>query len=170
MPSPIEVAEVRHCLRSRVSSGNQAEHSLRSPTRVTAFLSSLLFLLTAATSRSDPAAIGQWSPVTAWPYKAVHASLLSNGKVFYWPKNDNPQVWDPVSNSTTAAAKSGANIFCSGHSFLPGGQLLVTGGHIQSYVGLSTVYTYSPSTDVWRRLPDMNDGRWYPTRSGFKNV
>jgi len=110
----------------------------------------------------DTATVGEWSPVTSWPYKAVHAQLLPTGKVLWWPSfgnGDNPTLWDPLTNENVAAVHAGANIFCSGHSFLADGTLLVTGGHINNWVGLPSAYIYTPSNDTWTRLPDMNDGR-----------
>ena len=114
----------------------------------------------------DPATVGQFSSVMTWPWIAVHAHLLPTGKVLYWPQfanGDNPTLWDPSTNTNTAGTHVGANIFCSGHAFLPNGQLLVAGGHIANNVGLPNAYTYNPLNDTWTRLPDMNNGRWYPT-------
>ena len=123
-------------------------------------------LAVSSASGQDPATVGQFSPVMTWPYKAVHANLLPTGKVLWWPSfanGDNPTLWDPATNANTALTHAGANIFCSGHAFLPDGQLLVAGGHISNWVGLPTAYIYDPTTDTWTRLPDMNNGRWYPT-------
>src|ERR1700751_516344 len=95
----------------------------------------------------DPATIGQWSARTAWQRKAVHAALLPTGKVIWWPSfanGDNPNLWDPASNTNTALAHAGSNIFCSGHSLLADGTLLVAGGHIDNWVGLPNAYIYSP--------------------------
>ncbi len=91
----------------------------------------------------DTATIGEWSPVMTWPYKAIHAALLPTGKVIFWPafdQGDNPTLWDPATNSITAAPHVGSNIFCSGHAFLPDGRLLVAGGHVSNYVGIPDAY------------------------------
>src|SRR5205823_8921520 len=114
----------------------------------------------------DSATVGQWSPVMTWPYGAVHAQMLPTGKVMWWPgfqQGDNPTLWDPATNKNTAAQKSGGNIFCSGHAFLPDGKLLVAGGHISNWVGLPNTYTYDPFNGTWTRRSDMNNGRWYPS-------
>ena len=37
--------------------------------------------------------VGQWSPVTIWPYVATHAHVLPTGKVIWWTQfinGDNP--------------------------------------------------------------------------------
>jgi hypothetical protein len=111
----------------------------------------------------DPATVGQWSPVMTWPYEAIHAHLLPTGKVIFWTRRDHSQLWNPASNVVSAAPGSGANIFCSGHAFLADGRLLVSGGHIQNWVGLQSSYTYHAFENEWRELPDMNNARWYPS-------
>ncbi len=103
---------------------------------------------------------------------AVHAHVLPTGKVLWWPSfslGDNPQLWNPATNVITAAPKAGANIFCSGHAFLPDGRLLVGGGHIDDYVGIPNANIYDPFSNAWTRLPDMNNGRWYPTNTTLPN-
>jgi galactose oxidase len=113
--------------------------------------------------------VGQWSSVMTWPYEAIHAHLLPTGKVLFWTRADHSQLWDPASNTVTSTAASGANIFCSGHAFLPDGTLLVAGGHVSNWVGLANAYKFNPSTGTWTRLPDMNGGRWYPTNTNLPN-
>ena len=116
--------------------------------------------------------VGQWSPVTIWPYVATHAHVLPTGKVIWWTQfvnGDNPYLWDPSTNTNSAIVHAGANIFCSGHAFLPDGQLLVAGGHANNYVGLANAYRYNPFTNSWTRLPDMNNKRWYPTSTTLPN-
>jgi hypothetical protein len=117
----------------------------------------------------DPARVGQFSSVMTWPIEAIHAHLLPTGKVLFWTRGGNSQLWNPTTNAITPAATSGANIFCSGHSFLPNGQLLIAGGHVESWVGLPSAYTYNPFNNTWTRLPDMNNGRWYPTSTTLPN-
>src|SRR6266700_3564146 len=34
---------------------------------------------------------------------------------------------------------------------------------------LRTAYAYNPLNDTWTRLPDMNNGRWYPTSTTLPN-
>src|SRR5438477_2165471 len=131
-----------------------------------------LTLVASSGFAQDPATVGQWSAVMTWPWMAVHAQVLPTGKVMYWPQfgyGDNPTLWDPSTSTNTAAVKSGANIFCSGHAFLANGQLFVAGGHQTNWVGLPNAYKYNPFTKSWTRLPDMNNGRWYPTSTTLPN-
>ena len=119
-----------------------------------------------------PSTVGQWSAPVTWPYLAVHAHVLPTGKVLWWPSfdnGDNPTEWDPATGTNRALPHLGANVFCSGHSFLTDGQLFVAGGHILNWVGLRDAYTYNSSNGVWTRLPDMNNGRWYPTNTTLAN-
>jgi len=130
------------------------------------------FIAVSFASAQNPATVGQFSSVSAWPQRVVHAHLLPTGQVLWWPafdQGDNPTLWDPSTNTNTPVTHAGANIFCSGHAFLPNGQLLVAGGHLQSFVGLPNAYTYSPLDNTWTRLPDMNNGRWYPTNTTLPN-
>ena len=123
-------------------------------------------------SAQDPATVGQFSSVTSWPYVAAHAHVLPTGKVIWSPQfgnGDNPYFWDPSTNTNSATVQAGANIFCSGHAFLPDGQLLVAGGYAGNYVGIANAYRYNPFTNSWTRLPDMNNKRWYPTNTTLPN-
>jgi hypothetical protein len=117
----------------------------------------------------DPSIVGQWSPVQTLPIVAVHAHLLPTGKVLFYPYTDEPYLWDPVTATITPAALSGYNIFCTGHTFLADGRLLVAGGHISNNVGEPKAAIYDPVTNSWTRLPDMNAGRWYPSNTTLAN-
>jgi len=144
--------------------------------RVVALLSlpASLFCAASVLHAQTPATVGQYSSVTTWPYKLIHAHLLPTGKVLYWPRADNTsqipcQLWDPATNAFSSVPQPGANIFCSGHAFLADGRLLQAGGHVQSFYGLISAYTYRPSTNSWTQLPDMNNPRWYPTNTTLPN-
>ena len=125
-----------------------------------------------AYAQSGPSTVGQWSSVQTWPYRAVSAAVLPNGRVFFFDsftKGDNPQIWDPATNTVTPATKAGFNIFCTGHSFLADGRLFLAGGDITDNTGLPYASIYNPTTNSWTRLPDMNAGRWYPTTTTLAN-
>ncbi|HLK34717.1 MAG TPA: galactose oxidase-like domain-containing protein [Terriglobales bacterium] len=117
-------------------------------------------------AQTGPSAVGQWSATESWPYLAVHANLLPNGKVLFWPSwdlGDNPQIWDPAADTFTAVAPAGYNIFCAGHTLLANGNVFSAGGHVAIDVGLDNASTYDPVANTWTNLPAMNAGRWYPT-------
>jgi hypothetical protein len=123
------------------------------------------------TSGGNPT--GQWTPVQNWPFMAAHAHLLPNGKVLFWPSfliGNNPTVWDPIANSFSSSPLAQFNIFCSGHSFLPDGTLLITGGHNgNSEYGLPYATIYDPTADNWTQIANMQDARWYPTNTTLPN-
>jgi len=165
---------------SNFRSDNQALHeegSELAPMRVNR--RRVRYLLTVATllaglsirpvAAQDLSVVGQWSSPQAWPVTAVHNHMLPTGKVLFWGYSDEAWLWDPATADLTPAARAGYNTFCAGHSFLPDGRLLVTGGHISNSVGLSNAATYDPASNSWVRLPNMNAGRWYPTNTTLAN-
>lgn len=122
----------------------------------------------------DPRVVGRWSTSAPLPFPPIHLHMLPTGKVMMWPgeeiSGDNSILWDPATETVTAAlAFSGFDIWCSGHSFLADGRLLVTGGAMYVEVGLPNAALYDPFADAWTPLPDMNAGRWYPTNTTLGN-
>jgi galactose oxidase-like protein/glyoxal oxidase-like protein len=117
----------------------------------------------------DLSITGEWSSLQDWPVTAVHDQMLPTGKVLFWGFSDEAWLWDPATAGLTPAARAGFNIFCTGHSFLPDGRILVTGGHVSNGVGLSTAAIYDPANNSWVRLSNMNAGRWYPTNTTLAN-
>ncbi|MFL5422410.1 MAG: kelch repeat-containing protein, partial [Myxococcales bacterium] len=139
--------------------------------RVAATCAALL-VSTAAWAQTDPAVAGQWSPLVDWGMTATHAHLLPEGKVMWWPEftdGNNPTLWDPVTETNTPLPFASYNIFCSGHGFGPDGRLFVFGGHITDGVGFAFASVFDPPTRTWIHLPDMNNGRWYPSVSTLPN-
>ena len=119
----------------------------------------------------NPSLVGQWSPVKNWPVRTVHAILLPTGKVMFWahPNRQPIYLWDPETDLVSQAASHPEDLYCSGHAFLPDGRLLVSGGHIENRFGLNTAAIYDPYTDSWTDVPNMNDGRWYPSSTTLAN-
>jgi len=84
-----------------------------------------------------------------------------------------PFLWDPATGDTKPTAMpmlpdgaTNANLFCSGHAFLPDGRLLVAGGHLRDSYGLNQATIYDPAVGpagTWTPTTPMNHGRWYPT-------
>jgi hypothetical protein len=120
----------------------------------------------AVRSNAQPATQGQWSTVTNWPTRAVHATLLPDGRVFfisYYSESLHPNIWDPATHTFTGTAASSFALFCSGHTNLPDGRVFIAGGHVADYVGYAHAVIYDPATNAFTSLPDMNSARWYPT-------
>ena len=72
-------------------------------------------------------------------------------------------MWDPVTGSITLVPNPYFNLFCSGHSQLADGRILVVGGYDSSSVGAANANIFDPVTQSWSALPDMAYRRWYPT-------
>jgi hypothetical protein len=137
-----------------------------------------------ATVTGDPGVIGQWGPVVDWPVVAVNAALLPNGKVLAYdsigdqatetyPVQDHTRatVWDPTTGTQTDVTLSdGFNIFCSGFSFLPNGNLFIAGGNKdQQLDGIVQTHYFDWSTGTWSLGVNMAYARWYPTVTGMSN-
>jgi len=140
-----------------------------------------------AVQAGNAAEMGQWSAKIPLANVPIHTHVLPNGKVLFWGRRNPPGapdfpslnqhathafLWDPANPSTPAKPTGNQpmdgqgnpiNLFCSGHTFLPDGRLLVTGGHIFDSQGLNTATFYDHATDRWSAGPTMNNGRWYPT-------
>jgi hypothetical protein len=132
----------------------------------------LAAVLATANAQTDPAQVGQWSSVQSWPYRAISAHLLPTGKVLfisYYVESKSPQIWDPATNAISSAPGTSYDLFCAGHSFLPDGQILFTGGHHGDYIGWPYTLKYNPFTNSFSPGPDMNAGRWYPNNTTLAN-
>src|SRR5712692_1397364 len=115
---------------------------------------------------NDPSQIGQWVGPFSWPLVAVHMTLLPTGKVLAWDDHtDDPgtQLWDPASQALTPVPNVADNLFCSGHTALADGKILVAGGTIAIDVGTPDVNVFDPETESWASVQPMAFGRWYPT-------
>lgn len=110
---------------------------------------------------------------------AIHAALLSNGKIVYFSgdqhdpgqfansKFDSARLFDcstlAISNCQPATKIS--DLFCCGHAFLPDGRLLIAGGTLrfQNFLGDQRAWVFDPATASFQNIASMNHGRWYPT-------
>jgi hypothetical protein len=129
-------------------------------------------------------ATGEWGDVFTLPNVAIHAHLLPTGTVLFWGRRSQPGasafaslnqhathpfIWDPATKTSTPtprpkdSAGNDINLFCSGHTFLADGRLMVVGGHLFDSEGLQESTIYDPQTNAWSAGPLMNAGRWYPT-------
>jgi hypothetical protein len=132
---------------------------------------------------TDPRQAGQWQRLEpAFECAATHAALLRDGRIFvYGGSSLDPQafaspppaeVLDLARGEVCKLAMPGVagDLWCGGHTFLDDGRLLFAGGTSYYppppdpiYGGLKEAYLFDPAGDSWTRLPDMNEGRWYPT-------
>jgi galactose oxidase len=118
------------------------------------------------------ATTGAWGPVVNWDIVPLHMNLMPNGKILAWGKTDvppdtmgMPRLWDPAAGPpSTARMIMGVDtmLFCAGHTLMPDGRLMVSGGHLQDDRGIATTFFFSPDGTP-ERGPNMAHGRWYPT-------
>src|SRR5215469_14179887 len=115
---------------------------------------------------------GQWSALENWPTRAIHTTLLPDGRVFffsYYNESLAPNIWDPVTNTFSPTAPAPYALFCAGHTTMADGRVFIAGGHIADYTGYAHAAIYDPFKNTLTQVPDMNQGRWYPTTTVLGN-
>jgi hypothetical protein len=131
---------------------------------------------------SSASTMGQWAaPVyfcSALPcVVGANAAVLNTGQVlfYYYPPNPSAGsqalLLDPVTGNITWVSLSVVlDIFCSGVTILPSGQVMVTGGvvvgthtGVVNNRGTTSTMLFDPSTSAWTTGQDMNYARWYPS-------
>jgi hypothetical protein len=126
--------------------------------------------------------LGSWTAPQNIGVVGIHAALLySSGNVLFWYGDHNKNtgslgaVWNPSTGAvTTDNLPFPYNIFCSGSSLLPNGQLLVAGGHDDTKsghadAGIWQSTLFNPPTNAWSQAANMNYARWYPTNIELAN-
>jgi hypothetical protein len=119
---------------------------------------------------------GQWSVLydTQLPDGTVvsvaHAALLHTGRVLFFQEANSVDtiLWDPTDETNPLfefpASQPTDFLFCSGHSFLSDGQLLVAGGGGGGPANVNRAWKFDPVARTWTRTAsDMAFARWYPT-------
>jgi Domain of unknown function (DUF4082)/Domain of unknown function (DUF1929) len=129
---------------------------------------------------SSRAIAGEFGSITQLPLVPVHLSVLPDRRILFWGRdmviNQSGQVkqeagkseayvWNMATNGMQRVANVTTNLFCSGHSFLPNGNLFVTGGHRSPHfdaAGEAHTNIFNYASNSWTAGPVMNHGRWYP--------
>ncbi len=109
---------------------------------------------------------GEWSRPFPWPVVAVHLHLLPTGRVLSWGRIGAPQLYNPADGSFSEVP-SATMVFCSGHTFLADGRLLVSGGHLDDRRGLRDANLFDPGSQRWLPVSTMSFARWYPTTTAL---
>jgi Domain of unknown function (DUF1929)/Kelch motif len=140
----------------------------------------LEFTAGSATVQSSPidvsalpaeATTGKWGPLVPWDIVPLHMSLMPNGKIIAWGKFEAntttmamPRIWDPSKGGPAGAPmiELDTMLFCAGHTLMPDGRLMVSGGHKADDVGINRTNFFTQD-GVWQPGPNMAHGRWYPT-------
>jgi galactose oxidase-like protein/glyoxal oxidase-like protein/Big-like domain-containing protein/Kelch motif protein len=125
------------------------------------------------TALPPEATTGKWGPLVPWPIVPLHIHLLPTGKVLGWGKYEDggvmgthgtiPRLWDPATGQFRGIAAD-TMLFCSGHTLMADGRLMVSGGHKADNTGIDVTNIFDPTTETWETgVPKMAFGRWYPT-------
>jgi hypothetical protein len=130
-----------------------------------------------------------YAPSSNGPSGAVHAVELYDGKVLIMAGSGNQWenlqakdftswVWDPTLADQTKAWKfipTPYDMFCAGHTILPNGNVLVTGGTtaypqydssgklIHDWDGSKQSYYFDVASEQYVQTGSMANARWYPT-------
>lgn len=136
---------------------------------------------TLTVTTTAPTNVGTWTAPQSLGMLAIHAAMLNTGNVLLWGYPVG-RVGGPsparILNPTTGALTDVTvpwpiDIFCSAHSFLPNGTLLVDGGtddaQYPSDSGIFNTTFFTPATSTWSTGPVMNYARWYPTTLAMPN-
>ena len=116
----------------------------------------------------DASTIGQWSAPVELGLVAVNMVHLHTGKILMYGGENHggtsATVWDPATD-TLRPVPAPYNVFCSGHSALADGRILVVGGHDNAagILGSNQAAIFDPVTESWTSVPRMAYRRWYPT-------
>ena len=119
---------------------------------------------------SLPAQQGKWGTPFATPIVALHMHLLPTGKVMLWGNRGDAQLWDPrAPNAGFTPVPKAYHVFCSGHTLLADGRLLVAGGSIDGPTGEPRAALFDPAANAWTLTGSMAQGRYYPTLTALPN-
>jgi hypothetical protein len=110
---------------------------------------------------------GRWDPPISTPIVAVHVHLLTTGKVLMWGDVGDAYLWNPAGGFSSVAKTH--RIYCTGHTYLPDGRLLVVGGTSPGTRGLRLATIFDPATSRWTATSSMAQGRYYPTNTTLPN-
>ncbi len=138
------------------------------PARAVRIALAVLAAASLARAQGSPSDVGQWSPVQNWPLVAVHMQLLPSGDVLTWTDysdGNGIEVWRPATGTFTPTPYPAVNMFCSGHTYLGDGRLLVAGGIVgsQDDLGPRESCTFDSRSATWTAAALMTQGRYYPT-------
>ena len=133
---------------------------------------------------------GRWDTLKQnSPVRAIHAALLPSGKVLLVAGSGNSKdnfaaksfktvLWNPK-DSSFKDIFTPADLFCSGHAFLPDGRVLIAGGTKayedlsvrpkKDYQGIKDAFIFDTWKERYERVGSLNEGRWYPTLTGLPN-
>ncbi|MHA3773494.1 LamG-like jellyroll fold domain-containing protein [Verrucomicrobiota bacterium sgz303538] len=114
---------------------------------------------------ATPSTIGEWGTLVDLGLVAVNMVHLHTGKILMYGGEDHggtsATLWD-LASGVLKPIPAPYNIFCSGHSALADGRILVVGGH-EGVLGAEQAAIFDPALETWTQVPNMAQKRWYPT-------
>ena len=122
-------------------------------------------------TETDPAIVGEMAEPVIADIFGMHSVLLRTGKVLlfaghgFWSGYDLESViWDPETE-TTVRQEYDTDPFCSHHTFLPDGRVLIAAGgrDINVVFRQKASWIVDPIDESWNRVGNMEFSRWYPT-------
>lgn len=126
----------------------------------------------AGAAAPSPSQVGEWSDPIDVGVIGIHAALLKTGEVMLYEFpfdqiGSEAHLIDPVTgDNVDVSLPFRRNIFCSAHSMLPDGRLLVTGGQKYDafgFNGIKALTIFDPIAQTWTSGQPMFKARWYPT-------
>jgi uncharacterized protein YjdB len=163
-----------------IAAGGLATGQAGGTATITATSGSITASATLSVVASSP--LGQWAAPVYFCSNTpcvvgANAVLLNTGSVlfYYYPaapgQGSQALLLDPITGAVTFVSLTiSEDIFCSGVSILPNGNVLVTGGvvegpHTTHVDNDGTYFTmlFNPSTSTWTAGQNMNYARWYPS-------
>lgn len=183
----IEFAEAREILKGRDRTGPLYGFAHLEQLRAIGLRDKFAKYLDVLSMHLNSATYGQWSdagpiedPITHAGINVVHAALLRTGWVWFLeaacniPVSRTP-IWNRATNEIRMPTPPTDNLYCSGHSFLSDGKLLVVGGGGENgqtaHPNMGWKFdpvngpagTWEPTRDSSATRTYMNRDRWYPT-------
>ncbi len=138
-----------------------------------AALAVMLTALPSGTAAPAGAArVGRWSRPVEVGVIGIHAVLVPTGEVLLYGHREDDRgseahLINPITGDNVDVSLAyRRNVFCSGHSLMPDGRVLVTGG--QRYddprdSGVRNTTVFDPFTRTWTEVARMFRPRWYPS-------
>jgi hypothetical protein len=102
------------------------------------------------------------------PGEGMKVLIVQGAQRTATPERSMAAVYD-VATGQIQTRELAWNLFCSGMSHLPSGEILITGGTkgLNPYTGEAYSIVYNPFTDQFTQVGELYDGRWYPTNTVF---
>jgi hypothetical protein len=149
-------------------------HSIRRLTVLAAILTLTLHpgAQPAVAAPPDRGDIGEWTDPVDIGVIGIHATLVRTGEVLLYgyvldQAGTEAHLYNPVTGGNVDVTyDKRRDIFCSGHSVMPDGRVLIAGGQrygSPDFDGIPFGTIFDPISRSWSSGGRMANSRWYPT-------